>query len=183
MTLAAGGILFVAFFVGCFPSSGPPRPTLNTARFPSSGPPRPTLNTALDTALILKYGKPSRYSNLNPRMSQVHLREFYELNSRSHEVYEWARGVDLPDGTTPHLLFRNLSPEVQVCVCVCVFVVVWLVTVALPVSLSFPRRFPKGAQLSKPISSLIESGRVRSTMTAACTYLNLERSRPARRSR
>eukprot|EP00903_Cladosiphon_okamuranus_P010458 g9894.t1 len=44
---------------------------------------------------------------------QVHLREFYELNSRSHEVYEWARGVDLPDGTTPHLLFRNLSPEVQ----------------------------------------------------------------------
>ncbi|CAN0015971.1 unnamed protein product [Ectocarpus sp. 6 AP-2014] len=44
---------------------------------------------------------------------QVHLREFYELNSRSHEVYEWARGVDLPDGTTPHLLFRNLTPDVQ----------------------------------------------------------------------
>lgn len=43
----------------------------------------------------------------------MHLREFYELNSRSHEVYEWARGVDLPEGTTPHLLFRNLSPEVQ----------------------------------------------------------------------
>lgn len=46
--------------------------------------------------------------------NQVHLREFYELNSRSHEVYEWARGVDLPDGTTPHLLFRNLTPDVQV---------------------------------------------------------------------
>jgi len=46
--------------------------------------------------------------------SQVHLREFYELNSRSHEVYEWARGVDLPDGTTPHLLFKNLKPDVQV---------------------------------------------------------------------
>lgn len=45
---------------------------------------------------------------------QVHLREFYELNSRSHEVYEWARGVDLPEGTTPHLLFRNLTPDVQV---------------------------------------------------------------------
>lgn len=46
-------------------------------------------------------------------LDQVHLREFYELNSRSHEVYEWARGVDLPEGTTPHLLFRNLTPDVQ----------------------------------------------------------------------
>lgn len=28
-------------------------------------------------------------------------------------MYEWARGVDLPEGTTPHLLFRNLTPDVQ----------------------------------------------------------------------
>lgn len=48
-----------------------------------------------------------------PAQCQVHLREFYELNSRSHEVYEWAKGVDLPEGTTPHLLFRNLTPDVQ----------------------------------------------------------------------
>lgn len=50
----------------------------------------------------------------NTHVKQVHLREFYELNSRSHEVYEWARGVDLPDRTTPHLLFKNLTPDVQV---------------------------------------------------------------------
>lgn len=52
-------------------------------------------------------------NSLSFTLNQVHLREFYELNSRSHEVYEWARGVDLPEGTTPHLLFRNLSPDVQ----------------------------------------------------------------------
>lgn len=44
---------------------------------------------------------------------QLHLQDFYSLKAGQHEVYEWARELNVTTELSPSYLLRNLSNEVM----------------------------------------------------------------------